>query len=42
MVKHISCDCKCKLNSATCNSNQKRIMINTNAILNGIVRAKIL
>ena len=23
MVKHISCDCKCKLNSTTCNSNQK-------------------
>ena len=23
LVKHISCDCKCKFNSATCNSNQK-------------------
>ena len=23
MVKHISCDCKCKFNSTTCNSNQK-------------------
>ena len=23
MTKHISCDCKCKFNSATCNSNQK-------------------
>ena len=23
LVKHISCDCKYKLNSATCNSNQK-------------------
>ena len=23
MVKHISCDGKCKFNSATCNSNQK-------------------
>ena len=23
MKKHISCDCKCKSNSATCNSNQK-------------------
>ena len=23
MKKHISCDCKCKFNSATCNSNQK-------------------
>ena len=21
--KYISCDCKCKFNSATCNSNQK-------------------
>ena len=23
MTKHISCDCKCKLNSTACNSNQK-------------------
>ena len=23
LVKHISCDCKCKFNSRTCNSNQK-------------------
>ena len=23
MAKHIPCDCKCKLNSSTCNSNQK-------------------
>ena len=23
LVKHISCDCKCKFNRATCNSNQK-------------------
>ena len=23
MTKHISCECKCKLNSTTCNSNQK-------------------
>ena len=22
-VKHISCDCKCKFNSSTCNCNQK-------------------
>ena len=21
LIKHISCDCKCKFNSATCNSN---------------------
>ena len=23
MTEHISCDCKCKFNSATCNSNKK-------------------
>ena len=23
MIKHISCDCKCKFNCTTCNSNQK-------------------
>ena len=23
MTEHVSCDCKCKLNSITCNSNQK-------------------
>ena len=23
MTKHVSCDCKCKFNSAACNSNQK-------------------
>ena len=23
ITKHIFCDCKCKLNNATCNSNQK-------------------
>ena len=23
MTEHISCDCKCKLNSTTCNSKQK-------------------
>ena len=23
MTKHISCDCKCKFNNTTCNSNQK-------------------
>ena len=22
-TKHVSCDCKCKFNSTTCNSNQK-------------------
>ena len=24
LVKHISCNCKCKFDSTTCNSNQKR------------------
>ena len=23
MTKHVSCDCKCKFNSRTCNSNQE-------------------
>ena len=23
LLKHIACDCKCKFNSVTCNSNQK-------------------
>ena len=23
LMKHISCDCKCKFNSTTCNSNKK-------------------
>ena len=23
LIKHISCDCKCKFNSTTCNSNQR-------------------
>ena len=23
LVKHISCDCKCKFNGMACNSNQK-------------------
>ena len=23
LIKHISCDCKCKFNNTTCNSNQK-------------------
>ena len=23
MTEHISCDCKCKFNSTTCNSNEK-------------------
>ena len=23
MTKHVPCDCKCKFNSTTCNSNQK-------------------
>ena len=24
ITKHISCDCKCKFNSTTCNLNQKQ------------------
>ena len=24
LLKHISCDCKCKFDSTTCNSNQKQ------------------
>ena len=24
LIKHISCDCKCKINNISCNSNQKR------------------
>ena len=24
LVKHISCDCKCKFNSTACKSNEKR------------------
>ena len=24
MTEHISCDCKCKFNSTTCNSSQKK------------------
>ena len=23
LIKHISCDCKCRFNSTKCNSNQK-------------------
>ena len=23
LIKHIPCDCECKLNSSTCNSNKK-------------------
>ena len=33
MTEHISCDCKCKFNSATCNSKQNGIIkyVNVNA-----------
>ena len=27
MTNHISCDCKCKFNSTTCKSNQKRLQL---------------
>ena len=31
MIKHISCDCRCKFNSTTCHSNKNHgIMINVN------------
>ena len=40
MVKHISCDCKCRFNSPTCNSNQKWNMINANVSVKIIVCAK--
>ena len=41
LVKHISCDYKCKFNSATCNSNRKNgIMTNVNFIVKKMVRLK--
>ena len=30
MLKHISCDYKCKFNSTACNSNKKGIMNHSN------------
>ena len=40
MEKHISCDCKVKLNSTTYNSNQKWNMKNVNVNAKIIVLAK--
>ena len=37
MAKHIPCDCKCKLNSITCNSNQKK---HANLNVKTVVHAK--
>ena len=38
MTEHISCDCKCKFNSATCNSKQKwnnKVFISVNKVIVG-------
>ena len=39
MAKHISCDCKCKFNSTTCNSNKKlnikHVNVNVKIIISG-------
>ena len=40
VVKHASCDCKCKFNSTSCNSNQNGIVINAYANVKVIVHAK--
>ena len=40
MVKHIAFDCKCKFNTATCNSNQKWKMEHANVSVKIIVHAK--
>ena len=40
MVKNITCDCKCKFDSATCNSNKNGIMNHVNVSVKVIVRAK--
>ena len=37
MAKHIPCDCKCRLNSITCNSNQKK---HANLNVKTVVHAK--
>ena len=39
LVKHISCDCKCKYGSTTCNLNQKRN--NANECVKSITRATV-
>ena len=40
LVKHISCNWKCKFNSTTCNSSQKGIMKHANVSVKIIVQAK--
>ena len=40
LVKHISCDCKLKFDSATCNSNQKWNNETFNASVKITARAK--
>ena len=45
MAKHISCDCECRFNSTTCNSNQKwnkknvnvKIMVSVKNVIVGIL-----
>ena len=37
MTKHISCDCKCKFNRTTCNSNKKGIMKHTTVSVKKII-----
>ena len=43
MTKHTSCDCKCKFNSTTCNSNQKWILkhVNVNVKIIIFIKCKI-
>ena len=40
LVKHILCDCKCKLNNTTSDSNQNGIMIKINVSVNSIISVK--
>ena len=41
MAKHVLCDCKCKFNSTTCNSNQKwNNNVNNNVNIKIIIHAK--
>ena len=41
LVEHISCDCKCKFDSTTCNSNQKiGIIVNVNVSVKSIISVK--
>ena len=39
-ANHISCDCKCKFNSTTCNSNQKWIIKPVNVNVKITISAK--